>query len=84
MLKAAPSIKRWARIIRFFGGQVMLRLVDLHFAGQQILFRVKRPGVMLVIIEKMQRYTLLAQKIQERRIHVQTAETVQIINVFDG
>ena len=47
---------------------VMPHLLDQHEAGVQILARVKRSGVVAIVVEEMHRDLMLRQEVEQTRV----------------
>ena len=64
--------------------QVVARLGHLHLAGQQVFLGHEGARVVLVVIEEMHRYAVLAQEIIQRRIRIERPEDEQVGHVLNG
>lgn len=63
--------------------QITTRLLHLHLARQKVFLGHERTGVMLVKIEKVNRYMVLAQKVVKRGIGIKGTKDKELGGGFD-
>lgn len=76
-IEAGPAHQALRDVHSALAAEVGPRLLDLHLARKQVLAGLEAARVVLVIIEKVDRYALLAQEVEQGAVGVHAAKDVE-------